>query len=81
MFQEETETRDERRIADPVPSPTSERIGGIEEADWVENLDPVTKNWYKEKKESEEGQVEKRLRKLREDRARKEEEKLAGNKS
>ena len=44
-------------------------------------MDPVTKNWYKEKKESEEGQVEKRLRKLREDRARKEEEKLAGNKS
>ena len=53
-----------------------ERIGGEEEADLVENLDPVTKKWYKEKKESGERHVKKaeeRLRKLRENRARKEE--------
>ena len=69
----------------PRTKPALERIGGEEEADWVENLDPVTKKWYKEKKESEERQVEKaeaeeRLRKLRENRARKE-KKLAGNRS
>ena len=58
--EKEMETPEERRIADTVP-----RNGREEEADWVENLDPVTKKWYKEKKESEEGQVEKRLRKLR----------------
>ena len=59
------------------------RIGGEEEADLVENLDPVTKKWYKEKKESGERNVKKaeeRLRKLRENRARKE-KKLAGNRS
>ena len=78
--EKDTETPEERRIAD-----TARRISGEEEANWVENLDPVTKKWYKEKKESEERQVEKaeaeeRLRKLRENRARKE-KKLAGNRS